>query len=431
MSKANGGGKQPSFCINDKKEKLVKSRNMKGAENKMNELTSFEQDLKVAYLNYENGDLSETLKVLDRMIKFLFKNDTQNDPFWNQETSNIFKAVILNNFYNKKELKINDLNLLLADQDEMKRNIIEFGNNFKDNELIEFISVSNISDNTLKDVIEIIMKNIGKMNIMNTNMGKNIEKDKSKIDCFCGHSFNFDWSKIPNTEKIAYLKCPNCGAELKRLNPNYHDIHADYEKEEILEHVNTIYNNGKQIINKLHNDDNEVINKLRMSYNNIFEDWNLLKSKKVDLKDFFAETEKEAVIELYKAKEKATVFGTSLSQLLDSDNLTCNDEIVKLLIDYFGNASIYDRNFGTSDTGLPCEKLSIDNVHLFRAVLVINVLSIIEHITDVSLPLCLELTFEEKVFIEILGPIFKTFIPKIFDNINDVKFYYKNNSLNK
>ena len=99
MSKANGGGKQPSFCINDKKEKLVKSRNMKGAENKMNELTSFEQDLKVAYLNYENGDLSETLKVLDRMIKFLFKNDTQNDPFWNQETSNIFKAVILNNFY--------------------------------------------------------------------------------------------------------------------------------------------------------------------------------------------------------------------------------------------------------------------------------------------------------------------------------------------
>lgn len=42
-----------------------------------------------------------------------------------------------------------------------------------------------------------------------------------KIDCFCGKSFDFDWSKIPDTEKIIYMRCPNCDSELKRGNPYY------------------------------------------------------------------------------------------------------------------------------------------------------------------------------------------------------------------
>jgi hypothetical protein len=54
-------------------------------------------------------------------------------------------------------------------------------------------------------------------------MSKNNEtKSKiQKIDCFCGNSFDFDWSKIPDTEKTFYMRCPNCNCELKRGNPYY------------------------------------------------------------------------------------------------------------------------------------------------------------------------------------------------------------------
>ena len=46
-------------------------------------------------------------------------------------------------------------------------------------------------------------------------------QDISCKKCFCGNEIQVDWSKIPNTEKIVYLKCPNCNSELKRENPLY------------------------------------------------------------------------------------------------------------------------------------------------------------------------------------------------------------------
>lgn len=167
----------------------------------MSKLEELERDLKVAYLNYENDDLNETLKYLDRMINNILKNDESlnNDPFWKNLSIDIFKAVILNNFYNKKEMTGNDLDSLLANEEEMEKNIKEFCNNFKGNSSIDFIShIENITDKPLKSVIEIIMVNIGKMNIANIKSpeDKNTIKEESKvqkIDCFCGKSFEFDW----------------------------------------------------------------------------------------------------------------------------------------------------------------------------------------------------------------------------------------------
>ena len=48
-------------------------------------------------------------------------------------------------------------------------------------------------------------------------------ENKEKIKCFCGNIFEFDWGKVPDKEKIVYLRCPSCNAELKRGNPNYKD----------------------------------------------------------------------------------------------------------------------------------------------------------------------------------------------------------------
>ena len=45
---------------------------------------------------------------------------------------------------------------------------------------------------------------------------------KTEINCiFCGKPFDFDFTKVPNTEKTVYVRCPHCNAELKRGNPNY------------------------------------------------------------------------------------------------------------------------------------------------------------------------------------------------------------------
>lgn len=46
-------------------------------------MEEFERNLKVAYLNYENNDLKETLKYLERMIERVLKDDKslENDSF--------------------------------------------------------------------------------------------------------------------------------------------------------------------------------------------------------------------------------------------------------------------------------------------------------------------------------------------------------------
>ena len=131
-------------------------------------LEDLERDLKMAYLNYENDDLKETLKYLDRMLKEILDEDKslETDPFWKIVTCDVFKAIVLNNFYNKKELTINDIDSLLTDQEMVNKNIKEFCNNFRDNDLINIVSrIENITKSILKEVSRILITNIEKMNI--------------------------------------------------------------------------------------------------------------------------------------------------------------------------------------------------------------------------------------------------------------------------
>lgn len=190
-----------------------------------------EKDLKIAFQNYESGKVKETLKSLDGTINTLLINDKTlgQDIFWKVLTSSVFKAIVLNNFYNKRELTPNNLDSLLANETEVKKNILEFCNNFRNDENINFINqIEDISDKMLKDVIHILMVNIGKMNIKisttkitNKEDGeKNIAKPLT-IECpICNNSFDLMW-QIPDTQKTFYCTCPNCKAELKRGNPNY------------------------------------------------------------------------------------------------------------------------------------------------------------------------------------------------------------------
>lgn len=464
----------------------------------MNKIEELERDLTVAYLNYENDDLKETLKYLDRMLALILNDDKslENDPFWKTLTCDVFKAIVLNNFYNKKEMTGNDLDSLLGNIEEMKRNIQEFCNNFKDNNLIDFINhIENITDKPLESVIKIIMVNIGKMNISTiktsqvnnsneteSNMSKSnyekqefikifIEKQNEvKIDdehklillnvdefvnniknnsnrvpmghiqvvlkykvvhknyVYYGESIFDSYSDIKNKidenspYKVELINWKLSDKEEKYLefnfikvnNRNYKETFSTEGLKEIMEHVH-----GNESSNGKNNEFN-----LEMNVENVFETWNEIKIKNLDLKDFFEETEKEAINELNYAKNKATIKGKSLAEYLINDEIDCKDKTIQLIISYFGLTSLYDMKF-TNESDIPCEEISIDNVGLFRAVLMINIIAKLDSVVSMGLPLNIKFTFERKEFAEILSPMLNYYIPKIFININEIKILYK------
>ena len=180
-------------------------------------LEDLERDILGAYLNYENNDLKTAVKQLDMSANSLLKEDKTLDPVWTSILKNVYISVILNNFSKGNEFSLKDLESMLNNQTLVYNNIIEFCNKFENSEEISFATtLKRISPNPLKSAIQILKENIERLtNIKENNNNPNI------IKCFCGNEIQFDWSKIPSTEKTVYLKCTKCDSELKRANPNY------------------------------------------------------------------------------------------------------------------------------------------------------------------------------------------------------------------
>lgn len=451
----------------------------------MDKLNEFEKNLKVAYLNYENNDLKETLKYLDRMLETLLKEDKslESDPFWKTLSCEVFKAIVLNNFYNKVELTGNDLDSLLGNEEELKKNIKGFCDNFRNNELINFIShIENIADNPLKEVIKILMSNIEKMNITNIKTEKNINNDVIEVIDnqnlkTTSYDVNSDIENILAKENVSYFKdgkevseehiifafsvidrdeksitiktnpmCEVINGKINLNNPKtefklYKNLDltlATPTMDRGYTYKISIKNQGnkqnfssdelKEIMHHIHSNEsdntkNDEFN-LEKNIENVFEIWNEIKNKNLELKDFFEQTEKESINELIYAKDKATIEGKKLSEYLKDDSLTCSDKSIQLIISYFGFQSLYDMNFA-NDGNIPCEEISVDNVGLFRAVLMINIIVKLDSIVSAGLPLNLKFTFERKEFAEILSPVLNYYLPKIFNNIKEIKILYK------
>ena len=143
-------------------ESTIKTSHQTSNSQEINSSTEMEIDLKEAFINYQQGRLSETIKKLDMIIESLLKDDNtlQQDPFWKTLSCGVFKAIALNYFYNNKELKNNDLNELLKDKEKIRNNLSEFCNNFRGKQEINFIYlVEKISDKMLDSVIDIIRTN--------------------------------------------------------------------------------------------------------------------------------------------------------------------------------------------------------------------------------------------------------------------------------
>lgn len=133
----------------------------------MNRTEKCQENLKSAYINYCDDNLTDALIYLDGVVETILHDDSlNNDPFWKTISSDILKAIILNNFYNQKEVSIDDIELILSSPEEIIKNVEEFCYNFKDNESITFISdIDNIKYKLASGVAKILNNNIKEMGV--------------------------------------------------------------------------------------------------------------------------------------------------------------------------------------------------------------------------------------------------------------------------
>lgn len=448
-------------------------------------LEDLERDILGAYLNYQNNDLKTTVKQLDMSANSLLKDDKTLDPVWTNISKNVYIAVILNNFSKGIEFSLKDLENMLNNQNIVYSNIIEFCNKFENSEEISFAtSLKKISANPLKSAIQILKENIEKMNILsvttldNNNIASaenktekitqcdiieivdkkakatrtydiktNVRNVVTKMDISYLQDgkeiqeerivFAFDIVDI-SEEFITIKTNPMCEVKDGKINLNRPETIFKLTKNgKLCLHTPTMDGgfNFELIIKEKNLNGNEttltneqLIEELsnyikNNSGINILEDWYSCKNTNPQFKEFFDETEKEAIQELVRAQDKATILKHSLKSYISIPDPHRELGLNNLIITYFGLQSIYDRKL-ESDNGL-FESLSIDNVGLFRATLVINIVAIMYHISDNSLPMGLKIIFERKEFVNILGPIVKEFLPTVIPSINEIKFFYK------
>ena len=448
-------------------------------------LEDLERDILGAYLNYQNNDLKTTVKQLDMSANSLLKDDKTLDPVWTNISKNVYIAVILNNFSKGIEFSLKDLENMLNNQNIVYSNIIEFCNKFENSEEISFAtSLKKISANPLKSAIQILKENIEKMNILsvttldNNNIASAENKTEKITQCDIieivdkkakatrTYDIKTNVRNVVTKMDISYLQD---GKEIQEERIVFAFDIVDISEEFItiktnpmcevkdgkikLNRPETIFKltkNGKLclhtptmdggfnfelIIKEKNLNGNEttptneqLIEELsnyikNNSGINILEDWYSCKNTNPQFKEFFDETEKEAIQELVRAQDKATILKHSLKSYISIPDPHRELGLNNLIITYFGLQSIYDRKL-ESDNGL-FESLSIDNVGLFRATLVINIVAIMYHISDNSLPMGLKIIFERKEFVNILGPIVKEFLPTVIPSINEIKFFYK------
>lgn len=448
-------------------------------------LEDLERDILGAYLNYENNDLKTAVKQLDMSANSLLKDDKTLDPVWTNISKNVYISVILNNFSKGNEFSLKDLENMLNNQTLVYNNIIEFCNKFENSEEISFAtSLKKISENPLKSAIQILKENIKKMNIPsvttldNINIASTENKTEKITQCDVieivdtkakatrTYDIKTNVKNVVTKMDISYLQGgkeiqeerivfafnivdisdefitiktnPMCEVKDGKINLNRPvTIFKLTKNSKLCLHTPTMDGgfNFELIIKEKTSNGNgttstneqlieELSNYIKNNSGiNILEDWYSCKNTNPQFKEFFDETEKEAIQELVRAQDKATILKHSLKSYISIPDPHRELGLNNLIITYFGLQSIYDRKL-ESDNGL-FESLSVDNVGLFRATLVINIIAIMYHISDNSLPMGLKIIFERKEFVNILGPIVKEFLPKVIPSINEIKFFYK------
>lgn len=101
-----------------------------------------------------------------------------------------------------------------------------------------------------EDIINHAFEKIEFENIPVEKAPKKEERKPIKVHCpVCNTDFELKWN-VPDTEKTFYCKCPNCGMEIKKGNPNYkreETITTNNNKEKIITYLINVLKQKEKI----------------------------------------------------------------------------------------------------------------------------------------------------------------------------------------
>lgn len=120
-------------------------------------------ELKFSYLHYQDGNLLECVKILERTVnkKLGQLMLSHEDLFFRTLIKEIFKSVILNSYFHNREIFEDDLKFLFNDINSVKDNVLEFYINFCNTEFVSFKPYfNNITDKMLENALHIIIENL-------------------------------------------------------------------------------------------------------------------------------------------------------------------------------------------------------------------------------------------------------------------------------
>lgn len=141
-----------------------------------------------------------------------------------------------------------------------------------------------------------------------------------------------------------------------------------------------------------------------------------------EYESFFANSKKCIIEEIIGAKDIAYIKGKKISEYLAT--IKNSEEFYNIVV-AMGEASIYNRNNSFKNDKIVCS-MELDNLGLFRAVLIYNIIGIVYPISTEGLPIIVEITIDKK-----FEDIFKTMrddlniVQKMIKNIEEFKIIYK------
>lgn len=154
----------------------------------------------------------------------------------------------------------------------------------------------------------------------------------------------------------------------------------------------------------------------------IIENVGMVCQENPEFESFFAYNKKYIIEEIIEAKDIATIKGKKISEYLAT--FKSSDEFYSIVV-AMGEASIYNRNFESKDNKLVFS-MELDNLELFRAVLVYNIIGILYNISTEGLPIIVEIIIDKKFkeIFEAIVPILNT-VQKVIKGIEEFKIIYK------
>lgn len=154
----------------------------------------------------------------------------------------------------------------------------------------------------------------------------------------------------------------------------------------------------------------------------IIENVEMVCQENPEYESFFADSKKCIMEEMIEAKDIAHIKGKKISEYLAT--FKNSDDFYNIVI-AMGESSIYNRNVELKDNKM-VYSMELDNLGLFRAVLVYNIMGIVYHISTEGLPIIVEITLDKKFeeIFETIRPMLDV-VRKMIKGIEEFKIIYK------